>query len=83
MLLDTLATRYSKLPSQVIVEGDSFDLMVMDVALTYEKYQRDKEGGNIDTGMYDMDALQQAANKAKENHENRQQSISEKNESTK
>lgn len=55
----------------------------MDVALTYEKYQRDKEGGNIDTGMYDMDALQQAADKAKEDHENRQQSISKKDESTK
>lgn len=55
----------------------------MDVALTYEKYQQDKDGGNIDTKMYDMDALQEAANKAKENHENRQQSISEKNESIK
>ena len=55
----------------------------MDVALTYERYQRDKESGNIDTGMYDIDALQQAADKAKEDHENRQQSISEKNESTK
>lgn len=83
LLLDTLATRYSKLPSQIVREGDSFDLMVMDVALTYEKYQRDKDGGDIDTKMYDMDALQEAANKAKENHENRQQSISEKNESIK
>ena len=40
LLLDTLATRYSKLPSQIVREGDSFDLMVMDVALTYEKYQQ-------------------------------------------
>jgi len=77
-MLDTLATRYSKLPSEVLRKGDSFDLSVMDVALTYEKYQRDKEGGSIDTNMYDMDALKQAAEEAKENHENRQQSIQQK-----
>jgi hypothetical protein len=82
-MLDTLATRYSKLPSEVLRKGDSFDLSVMDVALTYEKYQRDKESGKIDTKMYDMDALKQAADRAKENHENRQQNIQQKDESTK
>lgn len=81
-MLDTLAQRYSKLPSEVLRKGDSFDISVMDVALTYEKYQRDKDSGNIDTSMYDMDALKQAADKAKEEHENRQQSISKKDEST-
>ena len=81
-MLDTLATRYSKLPSEVLRKGDSFDLSVMDVALTYEKYQRDKEGGSIDTNMYDMDALKQAAEEAKENHENRQQSIQQKDRKT-
>ena len=55
----------------------------MDVALTYERYQQDKDNGTMSANMYDMDALQQAADKAKEDHENRQQSISEKNESTK
>jgi|TARA_B100001093_G_C26396657_1_gene829477 hypothetical protein len=81
-MLDTLAKRYGKLPTEVLRKGDSFDLSVMDVALTYEKYQRDKDSGSIDEKMYDMDALKQAADKAKENHENRQQNISKKDEST-
>ncbi len=79
-MLDTLATRYGKLPSEVLRKGDSLDISVMDVALTYEKYQRDKGSGNIDTSMYDMDALKQAADKAKDKHENRQQSIQQKDE---
>jgi hypothetical protein len=81
-MLDSLAKRYGKLPTEVLRKGDSFDISVMDVALTYEKYQRDKESGNIDTSMYDMDALKQAADRAKEDHENKQQSISKKNETT-
>ena len=31
------------LPSSVLKEADSFDVYVMDAALTYEKYMHDKE----------------------------------------
>ena len=67
-MLDNLATRYSKLPSQVLREADSFDLSVMDVALTYRKYQQDKEDGKMDPGMYDMDSLQELREKAEKGH---------------
>ena len=67
-MLDNLATRYSKLPSQVLREADSFDLSVMDVALTYRKYQQDKEDGKMDPSMYDMDSLQELREKAEKGH---------------
>ena len=67
-MLDNLATRYGKLPSQVLREADSFDLSVMDVALTYRKYQQDKEDGKMDPSMYDMDSLQELREKAEKGH---------------
>ena len=50
-------------------EGDTFDLTVLDTALTYQKYQRDKEDGKIADGdMYDMSSLKELAEKAKNRH---------------
>tara|TARA_R100001510_G_C7656880_1_gene217531 strand:- start:12039 stop:12245 length:207 start_codon:yes stop_codon:yes gene_type:complete len=37
-MFDVMARRYSKLPSEILREADSFDMMVMDVAQTYEQY---------------------------------------------
>jgi hypothetical protein len=41
-MLDSLATRYHLLPSQVLRQADSLDLMVYDVAVSYEAYMRDQ-----------------------------------------
>jgi hypothetical protein len=42
-MIDSLGQRYGMLPSSVLKEADSFDVYVMDAALTYEKYMHDKE----------------------------------------
>ena len=38
LMFDVMGRRYSKLPSEILRTADSFDLMVMDVASTYEQY---------------------------------------------
>lgn len=41
MLLDNLATRYHLLPSEIVRRADALDVLVMDVAVSWEQYQRD------------------------------------------
>lgn len=56
-LVDQLATRYSKLPSEILQSGDTFDMMVYDVVSTYTKHIQSKQKGNVDSSMYDQDQL--------------------------
>lgn len=42
MQIDTIGKRYGLLPSEVIKRADSFDLFIMDAALTFEQYHNDK-----------------------------------------
>ena len=61
MLIDAIAERYGCLPSHVLKEGDTFDLMVMDVALTYRAYEAEIKTGKpvskeLQKRMFDSDA---------------------------
>jgi hypothetical protein len=47
MLIDTLAERYGKLPSQIIRDADTFDLFIMDAALSYRQYVQRKSEGKV------------------------------------
>jgi len=42
MQIDTLGRRYGVLPSQVLATADTFDLYIMDAALTFEQYHNKK-----------------------------------------
>lgn len=42
LLLDSLATRYHQLPSQVLAHADTLDYYVMDVSMSYHNYQRER-----------------------------------------
>ena len=42
MQIDTLGKRYGLLPSEVLRKADSFDLYIMDAALTFESYHHKK-----------------------------------------
>ncbi len=53
-----LGKRYGKLPSQVLRDGDSFDLMVFDVAQTYEAYQNKKANKQDISDMLSKDELE-------------------------
>jgi len=43
--LDQLAQRYGLLPSQVLHTATTFDLEILDIAKSYEKYQHNKANG--------------------------------------
>lgn len=46
--LDTLGQRYGMLPSKLIAEASTFDLVVMDLALAYERHiQESKKEGYV------------------------------------
>ena len=42
MQIDGLAKRYGKLPSEILRDGNTFDLFIIDAALTYEQYHHKK-----------------------------------------
>lgn len=37
-----MATRYHLLPSEVLARADTLDFLVMDVSLSWQRYQQDK-----------------------------------------
>lgn len=63
MLIDTLAERYGRLPSEVIRQATTFDVFVADTAIGYRNAQQEKamNGGNtqIDPGSFKQDDLLQ------------------------
>jgi hypothetical protein len=46
LTIDTLATRYGMLPSEALLRGSTFDLYVMDAAVSYHNYQQKKASNN-------------------------------------
>ena len=52
-MIDALSKRYGVLPSKLLTQGDTFDLMVMDVAVTYEKYVNEKANNKVDPKTFD------------------------------
>lgn len=42
VMLDSLASRYHLLPSQVLASADALDLQVFDVAVSYERWAREQ-----------------------------------------
>ncbi len=42
MQIDGIGKRYGMLPSQVLKEADSFDLYIMDAAMSFERYHHKK-----------------------------------------
>jgi hypothetical protein len=42
MQIDTLGKRYGLLPSEVLMRANTFDLYIMDAALTFENYHQKK-----------------------------------------
>ena len=43
VLLDRMGERYGKLPSEIIADATTFDMVVMDISLSVEKYWRERD----------------------------------------
>jgi len=65
--VDGLGKRYGMLPSEVLSRGNTFDLYIMDCALTFENYHNKKamNGGKTPLPDYTTDELQNMLNKVK------------------
>ena len=42
-MIDSMAQRYGVMPSSLLQQGDSFDLMIFDVAVNYQNIQQQKQ----------------------------------------
>jgi hypothetical protein len=59
LTLDILAKRYSKLPSEVLAQGNTIDLYVMELSAGYEAYlRRKKDNGDVVSHGKSTDELQ-------------------------
>jgi hypothetical protein len=66
--LDGLGKRYGLLPSEVLLRGNTFDLYIMDAALTFENFHHKKQmnGGKDPIPDYTENELLAMFNKGKE-----------------
>lgn len=46
MLIDTIAERYGRLPSEVMHNATTFDIFVVDTAIGYRNYLQEKAQGS-------------------------------------
>lgn len=65
ILLDAIAHRYGVLPSMVLNNGDTLDLLTMDVALRNEKREHNKRHNIVDQSDYDTEELMERMNKVR------------------
>lgn len=65
--VDGLGKRYGLLPSEILKRGNTFDLYILDCALTFESYHHKKamNNGNIPADTYSQDQLMNMLNKSK------------------
>ena len=66
-MIDSLGKRYGLLPSEVLNRSNTFDLYIMDAALTFENYQHKKamNNGKDPTPDYTQDELLKLLEKSK------------------
>ena len=66
--LDSLGKRYGLLPSEVLYRGDTFDLYVMDAALSFELFEHEKakNKGKVPASAYKQDQLLEIFNKVEQ-----------------
>lgn len=61
VMIDALAERYGLLPSEVIARADTYDLYVMDVAMSYANHRNAKaEGRAPDYTTEELQAMMEA-----------------------
>ena len=65
MQIDSMGKRYGLLPSKIIQEADTFDLYIMDAAMSFEHYHNSKanNGGKAPVPDYSPDELLEIFNK--------------------
>jgi hypothetical protein len=57
LTVDAMAQRYGKLPTEVLRDASTVDLIVFDVAVSYKNHQEKKSKGVVDTQDYSQEDL--------------------------
>lgn len=70
MQIDGLGKRYGLLPSELLRRADTFDLYILDAALSFEQYHQQKQSGKLPVPDLTEDELLDIYNKGKEQNEN-------------
>lgn len=65
-MIDQLATRYALLPSEILTRATTFDLYILDAAVSYENYLHAKAENKVDANSYTTEELQEMMRAAKE-----------------
>lgn len=65
MMIDTMAERYKLLPSEVLNRASTFDLYVLDAAVSYQNHQHKKQSGKVAED-YSQDELMDMIKKTRE-----------------
>jgi len=66
--IDTMAKRYKMLPSEILATASTYDLYVMDAAISYHNYEQYKaQHGKEPMPDYEVDELQAMMDKVKNN----------------
>lgn len=66
MFLHTMASKYGKLPSELLRDANTVDVKVFDTAVKYENYLREKQStGREPAPRYSTDQLQAMMNSVK------------------
>lgn len=60
-----MADRYKILPSEIMTRATTFDIYVMDAALSYKNYQQKKQEGKLAENL-STDELQEIMRKARD-----------------
>lgn len=64
-----MAEKYGMLPSKIISEATTYDLMITDVLVSYDNYQMQKASGKLpsaDSYNFNVEELKQMMEKARE-----------------
>lgn len=68
--IDAIGKRYSVLPSEVLDRASTFDLVVIDAALGYEKYITDKAEGKREAPKLSQDEMTKMLERTKKRNGN-------------
>jgi len=77
-MVDAMAERYGQLPSTVLKDGNTLDLLVFDASSTYRRYLQNKAEGKptVKTEDFSQDELKSMMEKRRNGRKNKQQTSS-------
>jgi|TARA_R110000744_G_C19236301_1_gene548737 hypothetical protein len=67
--VDAMAERYGKLPSEVLRDASTVDLIVFDVAVSYRNHNQNKAKGVADTNDYSQTDLEERFDRVRKKDE--------------